>query len=167
LNADAIDEGRPKLGRASTLRIEIGRLGVALRTARGLFNERVEAGQPPTLAEVAYGGHVGVGVAAEEFYDVRTRLRASGVELKRNQVWKRHDSQAASGTDDRLGRCESAFDNLRKPATVVHDLDEAEWASRGDGRNAANLAAIPSAALTRSSTVIRRIRSISACREAA
>lgn len=38
---------------------------------------------------------------------------------------------------------------------------------RGAGRNAANRAASPDAALTRSSTVMRRTRSISACREAA
>jgi len=105
---------------------------VALPAARGLFNERVEAGQPPALAELAYGGHVGVGVATEELYDVSTRLRASGVEFERDQVWKRHDPQAASGTDDRIGRCESAFDNRRKPATIVHDLDETEWASHVD-----------------------------------
>jgi hypothetical protein len=103
-----------------------GGSGVALRAAGGLFNERVEAGQPPVLAEVAYGGHVGVGVAGEEFYDVRTRLRASGVELQRNQVRQRHDPQAASGTDDRLGRRKSAFDNRRQPSTVVHDLNETE-----------------------------------------
>ena len=144
-----------------------GGSGVPLGAARSLFNERVETRQPPVLAEVAYGGHVGVWVAGEEFYDIRTRLRASGVEFERNQVWQRHDPQYASGTDDRLGRRKSAFDNRRKPATIVHDLDETEWASRGDGRNAANLAAIPSAALTRASTVIRRIRSTSACREAA
>ena len=116
-------------GRATVLRCPVG---VALRAARSLFNERVEAGQPPVLAEVAYGGHVGVGVAGEEFYDVRTRLRASGVELERNQVRQRHDPQAASGTDDRLGRRKSTFDNRRKQATVVHDLDETEWASHVD-----------------------------------
>jgi hypothetical protein len=129
---EAFDEGLPKLGRASTLRIEVGRQGVALQAARGLFNERVEAGQPPALAEGAYGGHVGVEVVGKEFYDVRTRFCSSGVELERNQVRQRHDPQAASGTDDRLGRCESAFDNRRKPATVVHDLDETEWASHVD-----------------------------------
>ena len=110
----------------------LGCSGVALRAARSLFNERVEARQPPVLAEVAYGGHVGVGVAGEEFYDVRTRLRASGVELKHNQVRQRHDPQAASGTDDLLGRCKSALDNRRKPATIVHDQDETESASHVD-----------------------------------
>jgi hypothetical protein len=47
-------------------------------------------------------------------------------------VWQRHDPQAASGTDDCLGRRKSVFDHRRKPATVVHDLDETEWASHVD-----------------------------------
>ena len=79
-----------------------------------------------------YGVHVGVGIAGEEFYDVRTRLRPSGVELERDQVWQRHDPQAASGTYDRLGRRKSTFDYRWKPATIVHDLDETEWASHVD-----------------------------------
>ena len=63
------------------------------RSSPSFFHERVKAGQPPGLAEVAYGGHVGVGVAAEEFYDVRTRLRASGGELERSKVWQRQNRE--------------------------------------------------------------------------
>ena len=100
-----------------------------LRAASCFFDERVEAAKPPPLAEVANRSHVGIGVAGQKFHDVGTRFRASCVKLERDEVRKRHDSQAAARTDNGVGCRESAVDHRREPATVVHDLHEPEWAA--------------------------------------
>jgi hypothetical protein len=67
---------------------------------------------------------------------------------------------APTPRDSRISATSSAARITSSGLTIGHFV-------RGAGRNSANRVAIPKAALTRSSTVIRRTRAISAVREAA
>jgi hypothetical protein len=97
-----------------------------LLAARGLRDEPVEATQPPPVAQFTDFRHVYIGVSRQEFNDVGARLHAPRVELERDEMRERNDSQAASGTDDGVGCGQSALDDRRKSTAEVHDLDDTE-----------------------------------------
>lgn len=99
------------------------------RASRRLVDERIEAEEPPTPTDIADLGQIGVGVPRQQLHDVGARLRATGIKLERNEVWKGHDPQATARADDRVGRLEPAVDHRRKATAVVHDLNETERTS--------------------------------------
>lgn len=100
-----------------------------LRSGSCFVDERIESSEPPVTADVADRGRVGIGVARQQFHDVGVGLRAAGIEFECDEVGKRHDPQVTAGPDDCVGRRESAVDDGRKPAAVVHNLNETEGAS--------------------------------------
>jgi hypothetical protein len=75
----------------------------------------------PPVAQFTDFRHVYIGVPRQEFNDVGARLHAPRVELERDEMRERNDSQAASGTDDGVGCGQSALDDHRPHAARFED----------------------------------------------